>query len=934
MKGIGKMVDWRRRRWKPAVPGLDLLFSAAGEACLVLAPHAPPGRRRNHAAGALALLTLAAFLSLTLAAQSPQEPAPRGVGGDTPSEAQTLKPVGQEDAATPPAVRSPEMQVSRTDAGAGENERNENVAVNPVDMNLLKDLLQRLGTTATLIPQFLPDLNYLGSEYGVAPTIGLHPSARVWRGVHGRVYESHQNSVFGARAFFQVGGLKPAHDNQYGVAVEAPVWRGAFISLDMGQQKTRGMVNGNVLVPLPSERTPLATDPALRAFVLLILNAYPNEVPNRTDIDPRMLNTNSPRRVDGQDWNTRFDQQIGSRDRLVFQYHLIDQKVIAFQLVAGQNPDSTSWVNDGRVTWHHDWTPATSISATIGLVRTTSLLVPSKDNLGPSIAVVGLQGLGPTPDIPAYRADNLFRNGMQLRHTHGNHTFVFGFEVARRQYNGFRSDSSRPYINFVATANNSAITNLRLGLPYSMVEDIGNLSAGFRSWDMQYYAGDTWHAAANLTVSYGLRYQPSPAPNEVNHPGVIPYKCDCNNLAPQVGVAYRLPGAAGVLRAGYGLQYGPILASTYAWIRSNPPANTVQAIQQPDLILALTAAAGTSFSGASQGRQFYTLLDPHLVLPYSDQYNFSWERELRGSWHVQLGYVGSDTFKLIQQRSINRGLIGPGMTLSEDTVDARRPDQRYASIRDLWNGSNAWYNAALANLFLPRWRGLHIDVSYWFSKAMDDGSGFADQGPLSQADSQWEYERHKDLRGRSDFDQPQSFRTRVSYETSSLASARRWVRALAGGWNISTIGLLKSGTPFSVFSGSDAPGYGNADGTPWDRPMLVNLAALGRTIGNPDTSRQLLPASAFAYITPGMTAGNLGRNVFRKGAIRNVNASVSRRFPVWKEKPLTIRGESINLFNSPQFAAPDNMLVDSSFGAITNTLNNGRSLRLAASFEF
>ena len=367
--------------------------------------------------------------------------------------------------------------------------------MNPVDMNLLKDLLDRLGTTATLIPQFLPDLSYLGSEYGVAPTIGLHPQARVWRALHGRLYESHQNSVFGARAFFQVGGLKPAHDNQYGFAVETALWRGAFISLDMGQQKTRGMVNGNVLVPLPSERTPLATDPALRAFVLLILNAYPNEVPNRTDIDPRMLNTNSPRRVDGQDWNTRFDQQIGSRDRLVFQYHLIDQKVIAFQLVAGQNPDSTGWSNDGRVTWQRDWTPATSIGATIGFVRTTSLLVPSKDNLGPSIAVVGLQGLGPTPDIPAYRADNLFRNGMQLRHTHGNHAFVFGFEIARRQYNGFRSDSSRPYINFVATGDNSAITNLRLGLPYSMVEAIGNLSAGFRSWDMSYYAGDTWHAA-------------------------------------------------------------------------------------------------------------------------------------------------------------------------------------------------------------------------------------------------------------------------------------------------------------------------------------------------------------------------------------------------------------------------------------------------------
>jgi hypothetical protein len=124
------------------------------------------------------------------------------------------------------------------------------------------------------------------------------------------------------------------------------------------------------------------------------------------------------------------------------------------------------------------------------------------------------------------------------------------------------------------------------------------------------------------------------------------------------------------------------------------------------------------------------------------------------------------------------------------------------------------------------------------------------------------------------------------------------------------------------------------DGTPWDRPDLAARGVLGRTIGNPDTSRLRLPASAFAFIQPGRTAGTLGRNVFRKGPIRNVNTSVSRRFAVWKEKLLTLRAESINLFNTPQFAAPDYMLADSSFGAITNTLNNGRSLRCGASFEF
>ena len=361
-----------------------------------------------------------------------------------------------------------------------------------------------------------------------------------------------------------------------------------------------------------------------------------------------------------------------------------------------------------------------------------------------------------------------------------------------------------------------------------------------------------------------------------------------------------------MLRAGYGLQYGPILPSSYAWIRSNPPANNVLMIQQPNLIEALTAAGGTSFAGATQGRPFLTVLDPNMVLPYSHQYNFSWERELRGSWHVQLGYTGSRTFKLIMMRSLNRGLIVPGMTMTEDNVDERRPNQNYSSIRSIGNGANALYDAALASLFLPRWKGLHADASYWFSKSMNDGADFADQGPLKQTDSQWEFETQKDLKALSDFDQPHSFRARVSYETRSPASAERWVRALAGGWTVSTIALLKSGTPFTVYSGSDAPGFGNVDGTPWDRPDLVNLAVLGRTIGNPDTSRLLLPASAFAFIQPGRTAGNLGRNTFRKGPIRNVNASLSRQFPVWKEKPLTIRAESINLFNTAQFAAPDN----------------------------
>ena len=119
-------------------------------------------------------LTLAALLSSVLAAQS-QEPGPSSGGGDAPGQAQAANPAVPEDAVSAPKARSPEMQVSQTDAAAGENERNENVAVAPVDLNILKDLLVRIGTTATLIPQFLPDIELL--RLGIRRR-ALHRAAR------------------------------------------------------------------------------------------------------------------------------------------------------------------------------------------------------------------------------------------------------------------------------------------------------------------------------------------------------------------------------------------------------------------------------------------------------------------------------------------------------------------------------------------------------------------------------------------------------------------------------------------------------------------------------------------------------------------------------------------------------------------------------------
>ena len=65
-----------------------------------------------------------------------------------------------------------------------------------------------------------------------------------------------------------------------------------------------------------------------------------------------------------------------------------------------------------------------------------------------------------------------------------------------------------------------------------------------------------------------------------------------------------------------------------------------------------------------------------------------------------------------------------------------------------------------------------------------------------------------------------------------------------------------------------------------------------------------------------------------------MNAALARSWPLRSEMTLTFRAESINFFNTPQFAAPGNELASSNFGQITNTLNDGRTFQFSLRFRF
>lgn len=841
----------------------------------------------------------------------------------TPKSVQPLAatPVDKPDKVDKPA--DPNL-LGKVDTESGEARRNENVFITAIDNNAQKESISRLGSTATATTDFSAASRYFGGEFGQAPTNPIHLAAtRAHNAVRGSMFWAHSNSAFSARSFFQAGSVRPARDNLWGARLAAPLWRNAFFSFDGAINLKSGYVNGNVLIPRPQERSCLSPDPRICAIINRFLLAWPNQVPN---IDDHALNTNARQSIDTTNTTGRLDQTI-AKHRLSARHTWTNQEVNAFQLVAGQNPDTTTKAHDARLTWTYSRDAKTAWDTTMSFTRNRTLLVPEPNAVGPQVQVgTAYEKLGPGSSIPVDRVQNRYRISTRWRRNFIRHTLSAGGEVGRLQFNGREASSDRGNIYFRNDFGRDAITNFRLGMVSRYSFGAGDTGRGFRRTEDAWFVQDVWRVSSTLSVSMGLRYQPQRGIAEVHHLTEIPFNCDCNNFGPNLGLAWRAPRRFGVLRAAYSTQYGEVFPATLQQLRWNPPGFQKVETQAPPL---LNLLEGVVFDPGARAIVFHYPKD--LKTPYSHQYTFSWGTPIPKSLgKLELSYVGSRTWKLLYMHYDNRALPVAGIPQTTATINLRRPDPRYFDYREISNSARAYYDAAKITHTLTAGKGVSFETSYWFSKAIDTGASFvniAAGDDANQGHAQTATDVAKDLRAVSAFDQKHALLSRATYPLDGHGR-------LLKDWRLSSVFLAKSGLPFTVITGSDAPGYGNVDGVSGDRPNLLDRSILGRTISHPDVAQQLLPRAAFGYIKPTEQAGNLGVNVFRRAGFRNLNASIERRFAVQRDRALLFRTEAINLLNTPQFAEPIADLSNSSFGKITNTLNDGRGVRFSLSFEF
>ena len=112
--------------------------------------------------------------------------------------------------------------------------------------------------------------------------------------------------------------------------------------------------------------------------------------------------------------------------------------------------------------------------------------------------------------------------------------------------------------------------------------------------------------------------------------------------------------------------------------------------------------------------------------------------------------------------------------------------------------SDSHYNALQATLGHRFGRGLYFQSAYTYANSIDDVSN-ASVAFVARINDQLD---PRASRGLSDFAKRQRWVTSAVYQLPSLKGANKLTKGVLGGWQASTVIILQSGSPFTVFDPS------------------------------------------------------------------------------------------------------------------------------------
>jgi hypothetical protein len=610
----------------------------------------------------------------------------------------------------------------------------------------------------------------------------------------------------------------------------------------------------------------------------------------------------------------------------------------------------------------------------------------------------------------------------------GSHTIKFGGEYRHlaQVFNSNTNGSGTFHFTAASTGllgqlSGNPIASYLLGAVDNADVNVYNVPKwGAEQTAVALHIGDTWKVTKKLSLDYGLRWDrftPSretsnnlayfdfgPNPDAGNRAGRLqfaspdqPYPEAVWNkgFAPRIGIAYSL-NTKTVIRTGYGIFFTQAFYPGWGGGMSldglNPHpsfASTVSGLQ-PAFYLdsgfpAYSTAANRS-PGADNGLnpQYRPADGNHRS--YSQQWNFTIERELGSNALASVAYVGSKGTRLPSQllplNVLNPTALALGSKLrdsfiaSSTSVDgvpvpyagwvqqlsghcdatvaqALLPFPQYCNSLTGTNENLGFstYHSLQMKIEKRFSEGLYLNANYTWSKLITNASSTtqagAQYGGIGPVISPFQLSRNKSL---STDDIPQNFAV-LAVVDLPLGRGKRFLNRsngfldrLVGGWSVSTTMKFTSGAPFyfrDTGSTCNVPGQFQAACIPG---VLPGKNPFAQSLSNYNPNLPMFTPSAFENSFQYNFGSGQRVTSYRGFGYKNVNLSLAKEIPINERMRFTLRADASNAFNNHYFTCDgsafgdcqpfNNDLGNSKFGAWNGTVSSPRSIQLVGRFTF
>jgi len=839
---------------------------------------------------------------------------------------------------------------------AGRGTDDDNFTYDGVDATNIVNQAQRAYVRLAIpldgIQEFRVDSLLSPSDSGATagPQLNVTSSSGTNR-FHGRIFEYLRNNIFDAtEPSWASGGeaQQPLRLNQFGASLGGPIKRDKtffFLASEAYRQNWGYPVIG--WVPTPTFR---ATVPS-SSPIYPIMNAYPGEGPRTTLIpglneDPNIdqLVCECTQVVNEGSAMMRLDQRFSAKTSGFMRFNY-DRSVNTqpFAVTASDLQQSVSNPINGALELLHVFNANLVNETEFGFNRSTSNTynLSQTDNIY-QIAVTGLSTQN--YNRVSIGVGNSFSYLDNLTWVHGRNTVKSGIEFRRIQMNQGKTISGKITFNSVETlaANEIKKATLSDALPVN----------GLRKWWDIGYVQDEFRWRPNLTLNLGARYTIFELFSEVNgKPNPFDFATcgpqgfcgvgasfgqqNYSDFDPRVAVSWS-PGESGraVLRAGFGMYHEDGQLDD----QNLPESNEVGAWSVTKCLGASLTYPIDASCYAGPGTISPSAQDRQRKDTYTEQWSVSLQQGLPANLVSTFSYLGSHGVHLLTLSLVNM-------------IDPATGDVPYPAFAPAisWRGTalSSIYDGFSVSLRRPFQNGLLLAANYMWSHEIDANSSGSGDGDSQVAQN---VACSACDRTSGDWDARNVFNANAVYQLpfgsgKPMLNQPGIANVLAGGWQLTTTALARTGFPVNVVlpSSYTAPDGNNA-GT--QRPDLVPGVSLippgGRSV-----AEWINPA---AFANPAGEFGTAPRNLLRGPGTWQIDLGASKTFPVWERGLLEFRSEFFNIFNHPQLGQPQsafNASNSTGFGSIINTVNTSivspitpvgsgtpREMQFALRFEF